>query len=397
MTEVVALLVWLLLPVQLVSSGYLALLAAYALLPPKRRIRQGQSLPRLAVVIPAHDEEVLLPRLLASLRAQTYPRDHFEVHVLADNCSDSTATVAREAGAIAHERNDRDRPGKGQAIAWLLPQLLKLDADAFVFIDADSKVDANFLEAISGYVAAGHEVLQTSYRVAEPDSSPLRSLRAMAFGLMHELRGRGKSRLGVSAGIWGNGVIFSRQVLAEIGWSSFSSVEDAEQHLQLVLAGHSVEFVPEASVHGDMPDGFRAGRSQQVRWEAGRLALIRRYGLRMVRRILTHRDFRAACALIEVVLPPLSVLVAVQLLAVALALALGGTAAVIVSAGAFAGLLFYVTTGLRFSGLQPRSYMALVYAPSYVVWKVLLYAQELARRSDSAWVRTTRGRDGTTA
>jgi cellulose synthase/poly-beta-1,6-N-acetylglucosamine synthase-like glycosyltransferase len=399
MTDFADLILWVVLPAQLVSSGYLALLAVGAVLPRRRSSEDsGQRvLPRLAVVIPAHNEEILLPRLLASLRAQSYPSDLFQVHVLADNCSDSTATVASAYGAIIHERHDQDRPGKGQAIAWLLPQLLELDAHAFVFIDADSKVDANFLEAIAGHLAAGCEVLQTSYRVAEPDSSPLRSLRAMAFALMHELRGRGKSRFGISAGIWGNGVVFSRTVLAKIGWSSFSSVEDAEQHLRLVLAGHSVQFVSEASVHGDMPDGFRAARSQQVRWEAGRLALLRRYGLRMARRAVTSLDPGAACALLEVALPPLSVLVAMQLITVVLAIGLGGTTADMLSAAAFAGLCFYAIAGLRFSGLRARSYFALLYAPSYIIWKVLLYARELTRQTDSAWVRTTRDRSGTKA
>jgi hypothetical protein len=113
----------------------------------------------------------------------------------------------------------------------------------------------------------------------------------------------------------------------------------------------------------------------------------------MVRKIFTGRDFSAACTLIEVALPPLSVLIAFQLSAVTLALAFGGMAAVSLSAGAFVGLFFYVASGLRFSGLHPRSYLSLVYAPSYMLWKILLYTRELVHHTDSAWVRTTRDRD----
>ncbi|HWC30196.1 MAG TPA: glycosyltransferase family 2 protein, partial [Dehalococcoidia bacterium] len=203
------------------TSGYLAGMALAALSNRKGPPEGPSGSTRFAVIIPAHDEEAMLPQTLRSLALQTYPHELYEVHVIADNCSDRTAALARDLGATVHERHDPANPGKGQAIAWLLPQLTS-KPDVYVFIDADTTVDPDLLVAFDRRFASGSDALQASYRVSDPESAPLITLRALAFGLMHELRGRAKARLGLSIGIWGNGFALSRSVLEEIGWLSFS-------------------------------------------------------------------------------------------------------------------------------------------------------------------------------
>jgi cellulose synthase/poly-beta-1,6-N-acetylglucosamine synthase-like glycosyltransferase len=380
---------WLLVALPAAASGYLATLAGLALLGRPKGPSSSPQLTRFAIVVPAHNEELLLPRLLESLNAQDYPRDRFQVHVIADNCSDATAAVARRYGAEAHERHDLANPGKGQAIAWLLPQLDEPAIDAFVFVDADSQVEPPFLSTLNDYLSAGYLALQASYRVAEAESAPLVTLRAMAFALMHELRGRAKARLGLSCGLWGNGIALKREVLEKVSWGSFSSVEDAEQHLKLVLSGINVRFVPETSVFGHMPGTLRSSEGQQQRWEAGRLALLRRYW-RPLLGGAAKGNASAASSLIELALPPLSVLLAGEVLVAGIAAAFAPPAAKLAAVVALGGLGFYVVSGMLLSGLRPRSYLALAHAPGYVLWKVWLYARELVRRTDSAWTRTTR-------
>ena len=343
--------------------------------------------------MPAHDEEALLPRLLTSLAEQDYPCDLTEVHVIADNCSDGTAAVGRRAGVTVHERDEPEQPGKGQAIAWLLPRLLEGEADACVFIDAESFVERDFLTALGRRLTEGNLALQASYRVAEPESAPLVTLRALGFSLMHELRGRGKARLGVSCGIWGNGFALTREALTRVGWQSFSGVEDAEQHLRLVLDEVRVVFVPEARVFGDMPVSYRSAASQQRRWEAGRLALLRRYWRPLLGAAIGRRDASSAAALFELALPPLSLLVSLELSLTVLAMAFASQAALAVASSALVGLLVYVVVGFALSGLRPRAYLALLHAPGYVLWKVALYAREALRRAEPRqWSRTSRER-----
>jgi len=271
----------------LCASLYLFILALAALLPAKKRGRKMGQLPFLAIVIPAHNEEALVGDLLRSLEAQDYPRDRFSVSVIADNCSDATAEIVSSHGVAVYERNDPLRPGKGQALGWFLEQLREdRSIQAFVFMDADSIVDSSFLEAMSGRLKDERCVLQASYQVRDASSHALVGLRALAFALMHDLRGKGKSRLGLSCGLWGNGMAFSRDVVNLISWEGLSAVEDAEQHLQLLLKGLKADFVPEAHIYGHMPSTFRASKDQQRRWEGGKLYLVRSYGIQFAREVV---------------------------------------------------------------------------------------------------------------
>jgi cellulose synthase/poly-beta-1,6-N-acetylglucosamine synthase-like glycosyltransferase len=370
------------------TSSYLAALAAAAFIRPRPAGRTpGRT--RFAVIVPAHNEEAMLTKTLRSIFAQAYPRELYSVHVIADNCSDRTAALASELGAVTHGRTDPANPGKGQAIAWLLPQLTP-DHDATVFIDADSTIDEHFLEAFDRRFQAGADVLQASYRVADPQSAPLVTLRALAFSLMHEVRGRGKARLGLSVGIWGNGFAMSRRVLERFGWSSFSGTEDAEQHIQLVLNGVRVTFAPEAKVYGHMPASFKAAQSQQRRWEAGRLTLLRRYWLRLVRATVLRANPSAGVALIDVALPPLSIIVAGDCAIFGLVLLFGNAKQVLLASMVIIGLGVYIGAGFYFARLPLRAFLALRQAPSYVLWKLWLYALELPRRKDPTWIRTSR-------
>lgn len=392
MSSLLQLLLWLAIALQAAAAGFLFSLAIASLLP-RRRVRAGLGRTRFAVVVPAHNEEAMLPATLASIAAQDYDRRRFSVHVIADNCSDATAAVARQLGATVHERHAPDSPGKGQAISWLIAGGALPAHDALVFIDADSRIDASFLATADAYLQRGRQVaLQANYAVQDATSSPLVSLRAMAFALMHNLRGRGKANLGLSCGLWGNGMVIRREALEATGWQSFSAVEDAEQHLKLLFAGQRVAFMAEARVHGHMPATFAAARDQQRRWEGGRLYLLRRYARPLVVASFRQGNLSPAVALIELALPPLSLLGVSGVATAALAAAFASEAAAIAGGLALAGLAAYVVIGLLGSGLAPKTYLALAHAPRFILWKLWLYLGELYRRSEPAWTRTLRDR-----
>jgi cellulose synthase/poly-beta-1,6-N-acetylglucosamine synthase-like glycosyltransferase len=390
LTDILAALLWAGLACGLATSTYLAGLALISLGGSRRHQTRASGRTRFALIVPAHNEEAMLAQTLRSIAAQTYPKELFSTHVVADNCSDRTAELARELGAITHERDDPSNPGKGQAIAWLLPQITP-EPDAYVFIDADSSIDDHFLETFDAYFAAGAQALQASYRVARPESAPLVTLRAFAFGLMHELRGRAKDRLGISVGIWGNGFAISRDALARVGWRSFSGTEDAEQHIRLVLARIPVAFAQEATVFGHMPASLNQARSQQRRWESGRLSLLRRYWLKLLRAALA-RNASAGVALIDLALPPLSLIAAFDCALFFLAALLGTREQLAVAISVFIGAGLYICVGFYFARLPARAYLALTHAPGYVLWKLWLYAQQLPRRNEPTWVRTSRDR-----
>jgi hypothetical protein len=379
--------------VQAAGCGYLlALTLASPFFRRKAPTRDGAPKTRFAVIVPAHNEEEMLPATLASLDAQAYPRDLFGVNVIADNCTDATAAIAHAAGATVHERNDPSNPGKGQAISWLLPRLLANDSppDAFVFVDADSGLSPDFLDVMDRYLANGERALQASYRVADPEGGPLVALRAIAFALMHDLRGRGKARLGISCGFWGNGMAIERALLTDLGWQAHTAVEDAEQHLKLLIAGGHVAYVPDATVAGHMPATFGGAAGQQVRWEGGRLALARRYWRPLLAATLHQRRLSPLAALADLALPPLSVLGAGSAAVTAAALVVGPPATAGVAVASTAALGAYVVIGCATSGLPLRTYAALLHTPRFVAWKLMLYGRELLKRRDPDWHRTQR-------
>jgi hypothetical protein len=393
--SLLSLTLWPLLALSSAASGYLTILTLAAPWYRARLQPPTAQKTRFVVIVPAHNEELLIGNLLESLAAQAYPADCFEVHVIADNCSDGTAEAAGAQGATVHVRDDASRPGKGQALQWLLERLDDTAYDAAVFIDADSRVSETFLDVMDRRLATGDaSVLQASYRVLDPASAPLVALRAMGFALAHDLRGRGKARLRLSCGLWGNGMVFTRGALDRLGWQGFSPVEDAEQHLQLLLDGSRVGYVGEARVYGHMPATFTAASDQQQRWEGGRRSLVAGYWRRLLQAGARQRSASPAAGLFEVAMPPLSALAAGTAILAVAAWRWGTTAQVALAGASLAGLSLYVVVGLLLSGLPVRTYAALVHAPRFVLWKVWLYVRELISRRQPAWTRTSRERLG---
>lgn len=382
---------------------YLALLSAAALTQARRGGRAvagaptGGSVPhtRFALLVPAHDEEPVIAELLASIAALDYPVALREVHVVADNCTDRTAAVVRGArlpGVEVWERRDPRLGGKGHALRWLLEQL-EADGrtyDAYVVVDADSRLSPNFLRVMAARTMRGADALQAQYRVANATGSWTAGLRAVAFALFNHLRPLGRQALGWSAGLKGNGMCFSRAVIERHGWGSYTLAEDAEYHLLLIANGIRVRYVPEAVVTSAMPTTLRQARSQQQRWERGRLILARAHGPALLRGALRHGDLARLDAIVEVCLPPISLLAGLLALLAACALALGWLPGVWGALALLALFALHVAAGLALARLSPRAYLSLLYAPWYILWKIGVYAGAAVRRGEARWVRTDR-------
>src|SRR5579884_903107 len=189
----------------------------------------------------------------------------------------------------------------------------------------------------------------------------------------------------------GNGMCFSRNVLARMGWTAFTLAEDAELHMQLVDTGHVVHYAPETSVTSRMPTTLAGAQTQNARWERGRLLLLRRYWRPFLAASLRRRDARHLDAIAEQAIPPLSVLVGVSLLYWAVSLAIRSPGRVWAASLLLLGEAFYVGCGLRISRAPSHVYAALLSAPLYVLWKGHLYARALVARGAKTWIRTPRG------
>src|SRR5215211_3370569 len=192
-------------------AAYLLLLTVAALWGRRLRPPSGQTWQRFAILIPAHDEEALLDRLLASLALLDYPADRYTVCVVADNCSDRTAELGRVGGARVFERQDRVQQGKGFALRWLIERL-QTDGehfDAYVVLDADTVVAPNLLRAFDARLSAGAQVVQAYYAVLNAHAAPTAALRTAALAAVHYLRPLGRLALHLSCGLKGNGMCFA--------------------------------------------------------------------------------------------------------------------------------------------------------------------------------------------
>jgi 1,2-diacylglycerol 3-beta-glucosyltransferase len=349
---------------------------------------------RLVVLVPAHDEEAGIGATLESLAACEYPASARRTVVIADNCGDGTAAVARTAGAEVWEREDPAQRGKGFAVAWALDRLLgpAAEVDAVVLVDADCVVSANLLNAIAERLRGGAAALQVDYLAANPEASPVSALRFAAFALADTVRFLGKQRLGLSCGLVGTGMAFTTATLRDSPWTTTGLVEDGEYHMRLVLNGVRTEFVPEAWVSQAVPTTLAASAGQQERWEKGRLDLVRTWGPRLIGSGLARRDPVQLHAGLECLVPPQSVIALGGIAGVVAAVLRGRRRLLALSLLTLAGQAGFVLGGLRLVRAPAAVYRALLMAPVLIATKLALYARLLTGRGPSGWVRTGRER-----
>jgi cellulose synthase/poly-beta-1,6-N-acetylglucosamine synthase-like glycosyltransferase len=365
-------------------------LTAAAILPRQTAVF-STTLPQFDLLIAAHNEEGTLPRLLASIATLDYPSERLRVHVVADNCTDRTAEVARQAGAIVHEREDAERIGKGFALALGMSATLEFPGqphDGIVIIDADSDLSPQFLRVLACHLGTGAQAIQAYYSVRNAGDSSVAMLRYVALCLYHYLRPLGRSRLGLSAGLRGNGMCFRRDVAA-LGWTAHGLTEDVEQHFRLLERGIHVTFAPEAVVEAEMPVTLRGAAAQNSRWERGRLEALAKEVPRLLRLAVRRRDPSALDAALEQLVAPLSVCVASCLLAILAGLVGRSRLLRVLGLGALAGQVAYVLLGLRLAGAPSEAYQALASAPRYVLWKAWVWLRA-TMHPPTRWQRTTR-------
>jgi 1,2-diacylglycerol 3-beta-glucosyltransferase len=372
------------------GAAYLGLLTLLSAAPAQKTPSTRH---RFRFVVPAHDEQEGITATVASLFAVDYPRDRFDVLVVADNCSDDTAGRARNAGASVLERENKQQRGKGYALDYAFQQLPP-EVDAVVVIDADTLVSPNLLQAFSARLNEGAAAVQADYAVRNARAGWRPRLMAIALGAFHIVRSRGRERLGLSCGLRGNGMCFTRSVLEQVPHRAYSIVEDVEYGIRLALAGHRVHYADEAHVYGEMVSTSQAAKSQRLRWEQGRAQLVREHMRPLFGQAFSRRDRVLLDLAMDMLVPPLSRLVTLaalgELAALGLKLALGGFGISLTAYGvALLLLVGYVLRGWRLSETGMRGLLDLGLAPVYVAWKLTLRYGDRKQTSQD-WVRTTR-------
>lgn len=235
---------------------------------------------RFMAIIPAHNEENVIVNLIQSLQEQDYNKDLYDIYVIADNCTDRTAYLARREGAIVYERFDETKKTKGYALDWFLQQKIKEDApyDAICIFDADNIVDKNFLKEMNIKLCQGEDVVQGYRDIKNPTDNWITAGYALFYWTMHRFYHLARYNIGLSPMLNGTGFMVNFNIIKENnGWKTNTLTEDIEFSLQRILKGKKLGWATKAIVYDEQPTGFKQSWSQRSRWTVGHMQCMSEY------------------------------------------------------------------------------------------------------------------------
>jgi cellulose synthase/poly-beta-1,6-N-acetylglucosamine synthase-like glycosyltransferase len=371
-----------------------ALLAAFP--EPVRRAEQAPTNSLwIDILIPAHDEELLLPQLLSSLHLQTTPAQR--ILVIADHCSDRTAAIAREHQVSVLERNSGPR-GKPAALRdglqWLKDNQTANTPRAILILDADCTVSANLVAEILVALHSGAEVVQTTYILEAPNTAQaLHTPTMIAFALKNLIRPAGMARLGLPTQLFGTGMCFREHVLEKISFHDHLTEDLAMSH-DLLLCGIQPQFLRRAVVRSPLPADRAAMTTQKLRWETGQITTWLSLP-RMLSRLVVRNHWPSVLALIDWSAPPVALALIYWLgatFAIALLVALGDAPPWLFVLPLFTLLClmgYVIVGGVQVAGKSAVARLFLA-APRFAFWKAALYGRMLTGKGAKSWQRTPR-------
>jgi cellulose synthase/poly-beta-1,6-N-acetylglucosamine synthase-like glycosyltransferase len=371
-------------------------------LPPRRWRDAGgeaaprsNSRPRIAAIIPAFNEEAGIASTVRAVSAQLRAGDR--LIVVADNCTDSTASLAHGAGCEVVCRIDPERRGKGYALDAGVRHIESGGSRPQVVIvfDADCIPQAGCVTALATQVMESGHPAQAAYLMGLPATPlPGSAVSALAVMVKNLVRPRGLSRVGLPCMLTGTGMAFPWEIIRKTPLASGNIVEDLKLGIDLALSGHAPTFCEEARIVGRLPAGAAAAKSQRLRWEHGHLSTLISQSPRLLFRGLFGRRWHALAILADLCVPPLSLLMILSAAAAAMSVCaavwLGASQlpAVMLTAALGCVVVSVVASWLRF-GRRAMPVGSVLGAPRYALAKVPMYAS-FVRRRQREWVRTAR-------
>ena len=395
MMSVLSWLLGLLAVIALVPVSVFFLQMLLACLPPRSRPLGISGRPRVAVLVPAHDEAAIIRATLASITPQLIAGDR--LLVVADNCTDDTARLAREGGAEVVERFDTLRRGKGYALDFGVRHLAEQPPEVVIVVDADCQVGEGAIDCLARRYHQVKRPVQALYLMRAPAGSGLKvQVAEFAWRVKNLMRPRGWARLGLPCQLMGAGMAFGWHDLALINLANGHLVEDVKLGLDLCQQGKPPVFCPEALVTSQFPASQQGMNSQRTRWEHGHLGLMLADAPKRALAAISQRNGNLLAMTVDLLVPPLALLV-LALLGLNLVtwlvylLSGHGTPAWIALAALAMLALAVVLAWARFCReLIPFS--VLLYAPFYAARKIPLYLGFLIKRQVE-WVRSKRDDD----
>ncbi|WP_093561180.1 glycosyltransferase family 2 protein [Pseudoduganella namucuonensis] len=349
--------------------------------------------PSVDILIPAHNEEAVICRTLAHLTPQLLEGDR--LLVVADNCSDQTATIARCHGAQVYERADTERRGKGYALDCGVRWLEYDQRDVLVIIDADCIAEPGTIEALAVCTQRSGRPVQSLNLMtsATPDRRSSR-IAEFAWVVKNHVRPLGFGCFDLPCQLQGTGMAFPWWLIATASLANGHLVEDMKLGLDLAEQGYPALFCPQAKITSTFPQSAAAIATQRLRWEHGHIGMILGTLPRICLTAARNRDAPLMALALDMMVPPLALLsLLVAGVAVSSAFYANATGIWLPAAGAaMLSAMYFTAIALAWwkFGRRIVSFLDLCHTLGYIVWKIPLYAKYFYQKQ-VRWIRTERG------
>lgn len=366
-----------------------------ACLPVRSNTPRNGALPRpkIAILVPAHNEEKVIEKTLANVTLQLCEADR--LIVVADNCTDATASIAHRLGATVLERENQVQKGKGYALEHGVQYLAEDPPDIVIVVDADCLLGVGVIDKIAKLAQSESRPVQALYLMKHNNADPSLAQRVAAFAwnVKNHARPLGCKVLGLPCQLMGTGMAFPFSQLNAVKLGSGNIVEDMQLGLDLTALGHPTLFCPDAVVTSFFPESVSAEQSQRRRWEHGHIGVILGVLPPLLVKAIATRNLMLLSLLLDLAVPPLTLLAVI----VVLALFVTGFSALFLSSAllfhvSFLSLcIFSVAVFIAWLGFG-REFLSIkdvILLPKQILAKLPLYAHFFTKRQKK-WERTER-------
>lgn len=269
-----------------------------------------------ALIIAAHNEETVIQYIVKSLKNLDYPKELFDIFVIADNCTDGTAQKAREAGAMVFERFNKEKRGKGYALEWMFEKIFKMEKnyDSIVIFDADNLASKNFLKEMNNKLCEGYKVVQGYLDSKNPKDSWMAACYSIAFWQTNRMFQLARQNLKLSSQLGGTGFCIDTSILKKLGWGATCLTEDLEFTCKLIMNGEKVGWAHDAITYDEKPLTLNQSWWQRKRWMQGFGDVADRYFFKLLKKGIKERSWVVLDCAMYSIQPYISIMMGVSIL-----------------------------------------------------------------------------------
>lgn len=344
--------------------------------------------PKVAVLIPAHNESLVLAKTIQTILPLLANGD--QLLVVADNCTDDTASIARSLGATVVERFNTELRGKGYALDYGIQHLKSNPPQVVIIIDADCSVSNGFIQVLAQFCAQLQRPVQALDLMLAPANPSLKMrIAEFAWAVKNKVRPLGFKALGLPCQLMGTGMAFLWRDITQMSLANGNIAEDMKLGIDFCRALKAPVFLPDVLVTSLFPQGEQASTTQRARWEHGHLGMIMSEAPSLLFEALQARNLQMFGLACDLIVPPLAVLVLLCVAVFIFSLVCSAHLALLLSALLLAALTIAVLLAWLFFGRQIISFKQLCYAPVYALVKIPLYIKFFFNRQVE-WVRSKR-------